>query len=261
MAQAVIAPATIAPAAPIPATDTPAASATTARAMAAQSSLVEAIVARVGGRGHAASDGASADTSRDAQAFVSSVIGPQAAAASSGAELSAVTTAPAPAASTAAATLATPVLMQAVQAPTVVDTQSVTARFEQTLARLDPDVRNLQAMVRTVRLFTSGTGVSEARLQLEPDHLGPVSLTVRMEQGTVSAHFRTETPAAQRWIETHQNELRSGLREQGLEVKDLVVTTDPDGRRERRQEAPPARPTRTRRSAPDADAPRFEVLV
>jgi flagellar hook-length control protein FliK len=139
---------------------------------------------------------------------------------------------------------------------------SSAARFEQTLAALDPDTRNLQAMVRTVRLFSAADGASEARLQLDPEHLGPVALTVRVEQGTVSAHFRAETPAAQRWIETHQQELRAGLREQGLEVRDLVVTTDPDGRRDRRQDAPPARPARPRRNAAnEADLPRFEVLV
>jgi len=134
------------------------------------------------------------------------------------------------------------------------------ARFEQALTSVDPDVHNLQAMVRTVRLFAGGDGAHEARLQLEPEHLGPVALTVRVEQGSVSAHFRAETPAAQRWIETHQQELRAGLREQGLDVKEVVVTTDPDGRRERRQDAQPARPARARR-AQTADAPRFEVLV
>ena len=134
------------------------------------------------------------------------------------------------------------------------------ARFEQTLSSVDPDVRNLQAMVRTVRLFTGGGGAHEARLTLEPEHLGHVALTVRVEQGSVSAHFRAETPAAQRWIETHQQELRAGLREQGLEVKEVVVTTDPDGRRERHQDAQPARPPRTRRPQ-GADAPRFEVVV
>ncbi len=134
-------------------------------------------------------------------------------------------------------------------------------RFEQALSSADPDIRNLQAMVRTVRLFTGGNGASEARLTLEPDHLGPVALTIRVEQGSVSAHFRTDTPAAQRWIEAHQQELRNGLREQGLDVKDLVVTTDPDARRDRRQDAPPARPARARRAQVSADAPRFEVMV
>ena len=138
------------------------------------------------------------------------------------------------------------------------------ARFEQTLSSVDPDVRNLQAMVRTVRLFTAGAGAHEARLTLEPEHLGPVALTVRVEQGSVSAHFRAETPAAQRWIETHQQELRAGLREQGLEVKDVVVTTDPDGRRDRQQHAQPARPSRARRPAGRRRAtlrsPRLAVL-
>jgi flagellar hook-length control protein FliK len=151
-------------------------------------------------------------------------------------------------------------------APVTADVQPLRAfdapvppvRFEHTLATVDPDTRNLQAMVRTVRLFTDGTGMGEARLQLEPDHLGPVALTVRVEQGSVSAHFRAETPAAQRWIETHQQELRAGLREQGLEVKEVVVTTDPDGRRERQADQQPRR-ARMRRA--DADAPRFEVVV
>ena len=116
-------------------------------------------------------------------------------------------------------------------------------------------------MVRTVRLFTAADGAHEARLTLEPEHLGPVALTVRVEQGSVSAHFRAETPAAQRWIETHQQELRAGLREQGLEVKDIVVTTDPDGRRDRRQDAPAAPVRRAPRRPQGADAPRFEVLV
>ena len=114
-----------------------------------------------------------------------------------------------------------------VQALRAFDAPLPAARFEQTLAAVDPETRNLQAMVRTVRLFTAADGTGEARLQLEPDHLGPVALTVRVEQGVVSAHFRAETPAAQRWIETHQQELRAGLRDQGLEVKDVVVTTDP----------------------------------
>ena len=139
---------------------------------------------------------------------------------------------------------------------------AIPARFGSTMAALDPDTQNLQAMVRTVRLFAGADGVSEARLSLAPDHLGPVALTVRVEQGSVTAHFRAETPAAQRWIETHQHELRSGLREQGLEVKDVLVTTDPDGRRDRRQDAPAPQPRPRRpQGRPDADAPRFEVHV
>jgi flagellar hook-length control protein FliK len=145
-------------------------------------------------------------------------------------------------------------LLRAIDAPAA-------ARLEQALSAADPDVRNVQAMVRTVRLFTAGSGASEARLTLEPEHLGPVALTVRIDQGSVSAHFRAETPAAHRWIETHQQELRSGLREQGLEVKEVVVTTDPDGRRDGRQDPKPSRQGLKRRTPSGVDSPRFEVLV
>jgi flagellar hook-length control protein FliK len=161
----------------------------------------------------------------------------------------------------AATVLAPPPATVPVDAPAPADVPLPAARLEQALAALDPDVRNMHGIVRAVRLFSAGDGVSEARLQLDPEHLGPVALTVRVEQGAVSAHFRAETPAAQRWIETHQQELRNNLREQGLEVKDVVVTTDPDGRRDRRQEGQPARPARARRTNNGAAEPRFEVLV
>ena len=237
-----------------------------ARVAAAVPGLTEGAVARIGARGRAASGEASADTSSDAPPFVPMALAPQAAAAVASAD--GAFAAPQPSAIPPAnaailqAGFAVPVAVPAPSgdASRTIELPATTARFEQTLAALDPDVRNLQSMVRTVRLFTS-SGVSEARLQLEPDHLGPVALTVRVEQGTVSAHFRAETPAAQRWIETHQHELRSGLREQGLEVKDVVVTTDPDARRDRRQEAQPTRTPRGRRAQTGADAPRFEVVV
>jgi flagellar hook-length control protein FliK len=116
---------------------------------------------------------------------------------------------------------------------------------------------NVQTMVRSARLhFSEGGG--EARLQLQPEHLGPVTLTVRVEQGRVSAHIQADTVDASRWIETHQQELRGALRDQGLDVKEVVVTTNPDGRRER--EAPHARPQAARRRQ-NADAPRVEVVV
>ncbi|HEY8548643.1 MAG TPA: flagellar hook-length control protein FliK [Vicinamibacterales bacterium] len=148
-----------------------------------------------------------------------------------------------------------------------ISTPAASARagsFAAALASLDMDATNVQNVVRSMRLQTLTDGASEARLRLEPEHLGAVALTVRVEQGSVSAHFRAETPDAQRWIETHQQELRTALREQGLEVKELVVTTDPDGRQqqERQPDAPSRqRPRIRRQEAATWDAPRFEVVV
>jgi flagellar hook-length control protein FliK len=117
---------------------------------------------------------------------------------------------------------------------------------------------NVHAMVRAMRMqVTNGGG--EARLQLNPEHLGQVTLTVKVEQGRVAAHIQAETADASRWIETHQSNLRSALEEQGLEVKELLVSTDPDGRREREQSQPQQKARTARR--PDGEAPKFEILV
>jgi len=232
-----------------------------ARAIAPVPSAADGGVTPAASSGRGASGEPSGDGPREGRTPSSSAI-PTPAIGAAGHEAVFASAAVSPAAAHAAvAALAVPAATPAVDAPATVDLPLPAARLEQALAALDPDVKNLQSMVRAVRLFTSGDGVSEARLQLDPEHLGPVALTVRVEQGTVSAHFRAETPAAQRWIETHQQDLRSNLREQGLEVKEVVVTTDPDGRRERRQDAPPARQARARRTTSGADEPRFEVLV
>jgi flagellar hook-length control protein FliK len=121
------------------------------------------------------------------------------------------------------------------------------------------DAHNVQTLVRSLKMqFHEGGG--EARLRLDPEHLGPVTLTVKVEQGRVSAHVQTETADAGRWIESRQQELRSSLREQGLDVKDFVVSTDPDGRRERERPQETSKPRARQRQA-NGTTPRFEVLV
>jgi flagellar hook-length control protein FliK len=117
---------------------------------------------------------------------------------------------------------------------------------------------NVHSMVRAMRMqVTDGGG--EARLQLNPEHLGQVTLTVKVEQGRVAAHIQAETADASRWIETHQSNLRSALEEQGLEVKELLVSTDPDGRREREQARSQPKARTARRA--DDESPKFEILV
>jgi flagellar hook-length control protein FliK len=120
--------------------------------------------------------------------------------------------------------------------------------------------QNVHSVVRSMRMqFLGGGGA--AVLRLDPEHLGPVTLTVRVEQGRVAAHIQAETADASRWIETHQDELRSALEGQGLEVKELVVSTDPEGRREREQPRDPFRPRARRRSDDGATLPTFEVVA
>jgi flagellar hook-length control protein FliK len=84
-------------------------------------------------------------------------------------------------------------------------------------------------IVRSMRLQWRGT-TGEATLRLQPDHLGQVFVSVRVEQGAVSATVRAETPAAQQWIQQHQQQLRDALDAQGLRVAQFHVTSNPDDR-------------------------------
>ena len=105
-------------------------------------------------------------------------------------------------------------------------------------------------------------GVGEAKLKLNPESLGEVTITLKVTQGSVTATVKAENPVTMEWIRSHQHELRSALDDQGLRLDQFDVTVNPDGRRQQQDDAsqsPPAR--RPRRGAAGADVPRFELQM
>jgi flagellar hook-length control protein FliK len=116
-----------------------------------------------------------------------------------------------------------------------------------------------QQIVKAVRMqWRDGTG--EARLRLQPEHLGEVVISLKVEGSAVTASLRAESAAAQAAIEANLAELRSALDEQGLRLARLAVDVDPEARRQApRRESPPRRPLRQQR--PDGATPQFEILV
>ena len=101
-------------------------------------------------------------------------------------------------------------------------------------------------------------GVGEARLQLEPQHLGAVSIALRVEHGVVSAVVTAEQAGVRQWIETHESTLRQALAEQGLLLDKLQVQRDgqsPFDRSPREHDGPPPR------RAPRRDTATFELLA
>jgi flagellar hook-length control protein FliK len=102
-------------------------------------------------------------------------------------------------------------------------------------------------------------GIGEARLRLGPDHLGDVSVSVRVEHHTVTAALRAATVEQQQWIAAHESELRHALGEQGLELDRLEVSVDPDREQRQTPRQEPPIPFRMRRNEPDADGQTFEV--
>jgi flagellar hook-length control protein FliK len=105
-------------------------------------------------------------------------------------------------------------------------------------------------------------GIGEAVLTLKPEHLGSVSISLRVENGGLKASVLAEMPEVRQWLQSQQDSLRSALSEHGLRLDRFDV--EPDGRRQSSssdtRDEEPTRKRQPRRSA-QADEPVFEVVV
>ncbi|RPJ69119.1 MAG: flagellar hook-length control protein FliK, partial [Acidobacteria bacterium] len=111
-------------------------------------------------------------------------------------------------------------------------------------------------VVRAV-LLSWRDGVGEARVRLEPESLGTLTVVLRVERGAVTATISSEVAAVRESIQAHERDLRAGLAEHGLDLDRLVVTDDrPDREGARDQDARTWRaPRRTERRS----GARFEI--
>ena len=101
-------------------------------------------------------------------------------------------------------------------------------------------------------------GVGEARLRLEPERLGSVTVSLRVERGIVTARVTADMPAVRDWIRAHEADLRSSLASQGLELDQIVVSADPD---DRNRQPPPETSSRPRTPRASQGGPKFELNV
>ena len=99
-------------------------------------------------------------------------------------------------------------------------------------------------------------GVSEATVHLRPEHLGEVSIAIRVDGKSVSAVIHAESAGVREWIQAQENTLRSGLSEQGLHLDRLLVQRDP--RHDRREQARPEQRRARVKRGPETPE-RFEV--
>lgn len=107
-------------------------------------------------------------------------------------------------------------------------------------------------------------GIGEAKLHLRPDALGQVSLTLRVEQGAVTAVVRAESTQVQEWVLQHQQLLRQQLHDAGLRLDELSV--NPDGEQAHQgshQDAPDDSPERRprRRASREHSGLHFDQLL
>jgi hypothetical protein len=117
----------------------------------------------------------------------------------------------------------------------------------------------LPQIVQSIRLHAV-QGTTEARVQLRPEHLGALNITLKVEQNQVTATIQADVAAVRAWIESHESSLRQALSEQGLHLAKLVVHED--GEQASKDEQNGDRPRRQprRRSWRDEEQT-FEVLV
>jgi flagellar hook-length control protein FliK len=119
----------------------------------------------------------------------------------------------------------------------------------------------VSSIVQTLRLQMRD-GVGTAVVHLEPEYLGAVSISLRVENGVVMATMHAENPQVRGWMEANAPLLRESLASQGLTLDRLIVTDDriaddPSSNRQGHEQDQPAR-QRPRR---DDDAATFEVVV
>jgi len=81
--------------------------------------------------------------------------------------------------------------------------------------------------------FVLAPGVSEARIELTPDALGPVTVRIVLRDGALSARLEAPTPAGRLALEEHRAELEVALAVDGVAARVEVV-------------APPERPPEAR---------------
>jgi hypothetical protein len=130
----------------------------------------------------------------------------------------------------------------------------VSSREPQSSASPPPAV--LADLVQAMRMQVREGG-GDAVLRLNPEQFGAVSISLRVENGAVTATIAADVDAVGEWLESQESTLRQGLEEVGLRLERFVIQRDPEERQERREHQP--RP-RTPRRRPDGNAT-FELTV
>jgi flagellar hook-length control protein FliK len=125
-----------------------------------------------------------------------------------------------------------------------------------------PSERDVTAQIVQSMRLQFRDGIGEAVLTLKPEHLGTVSISLRVENGGLKASVQAEMPEVRQWLQSQQDSLRSALSEHGLRLDRFDV--EPDGRRQSSssdtRDEEPTRKRQPRRSA-QVDEPVFEVVV
>jgi hypothetical protein len=123
------------------------------------------------------------------------------------------------------------------------------------------DAENVQNLVQAMRV-TAKAGGWEATVRLRPEHLGEVTIALRVEGNNVSAVVQAESAGVRQWLMDQEQAVRSGLSEHGLQLDRFAVSRDGQ-RREAGEHAHEQQQQRRRapRQAQAGNDARFEIVV
>jgi flagellar hook-length control protein FliK len=118
-------------------------------------------------------------------------------------------------------------------------------------------------IVQAMRLQWARGG-GEAHIKLEPHHFGDLKVSIKVEQGQVTARLEADVPVVREWLQSNQALLRTSLAEQNLTLDRLEVAEprdprDSDERQQQNKEERPKPQSSRRRRSETRDV--FEVVA
>ena len=99
-------------------------------------------------------------------------------------------------------------------------------------AELTAQVREIANQIMEQIKITIRPEQTNMELQLNPEHLGRVNLTITEKEGAMTAQFTTQSEVAKEAIESQMAALRESLQNQGIKVEAIEVTVSEFGFRQ-----------------------------
>ncbi|MBL8027440.1 MAG: flagellar hook-length control protein FliK, partial [Fibrobacteres bacterium] len=112
--------------------------------------------------------------------------------------------------------------VKAIKAETVQVQRAETAHG---FARPTSDKAVMQQITTKFQLIQAQHG-SEIRMQLKPEHLGSVKISLEIQQDTVVARLQVDSDRVKHIVETNLQQLRDTLAEQGLKMEKCEVSVN-----------------------------------
>lgn len=141
--------------------------------------------------------------------------------------------------------------------------QTVGGEFE--VASAPPETRGplpretADSIIQSLRMqYQQGGG--DAVVHIKPEHLGPVTVSLRVDNGVVTAVVNADDPVVAEWLKANEHMLREGLASSGLHLDRFAVRRDgqPADDPRRHWRPPEPRGRRPRALQPEST---FEVTV